>query len=240
MQICKKCGIEITENNRVLRERGKWRKECRECLSKRKLIWAKNNKDKRKITQNRYNRKKGKGIDYPCLYCGKMAKRRTGYHYCSDECRFMAKVKKKDCWEWESQLTSGGYGKFNLKGKTILAHRYSYMIFKGEIPEEMQVCHSCDNRKCVNPSCLWLGTAKENMQDAKNKKRLYDQSGFNASTAKLTRKMIEEILKLDKKMPRYKIAKKFNVSPMIISNLLNKKTYKGVYDELFAEHAAGN
>jgi len=140
----------------------------------------------------------------------------------------MAKIEKKDCWEWKAQLTSSGYGKFNLKGKTILAHRYSYMIFKGDIPEGMQVCHSCDNRKCVNPSCLWLGTAKENMQDAKNKKRLYDQSGFKASKAKFTKEMIEEIIQLDKEIPRYKIAKKFNVSAGTISHLLNKKTYKGV------------
>jgi len=51
----------------------------------------------------------------------------------------------------------------------------SYRIFKGDIPKGLYVCHACDNPRCINPDHLWVGTAKENMQDAKRKGRLFHQ-----------------------------------------------------------------
>ena len=166
----------------------------------------------------------------PCQCCGKMVERKNAAHYCSDKCRFLAKVEKKDngCWEWTSQTTNGGYGKFNMRGKHILAHRYSYELHKGKIPEGLQVCHSCDNRKCVNPEHLWIGTSSDNMQDAVKKGRFPDQKGCANYASKLTQEMIVEIKILDesKKMTRRDIAKKFNVCAGTISHLLNEKTYK--------------
>jgi len=78
---------------------------------------------------------------------------------------------KSGCWIWTGGRDSKNYGNFWFCGKTVAAHRVSYELYKGKIPDGMCACHSCDTPDCVNPDHLWLGTLKENTRDCMKKGR---------------------------------------------------------------------
>ncbi len=86
--------------------------------------------------------------------------------------RFWDKVNKTDnCWEWNAGLFESGYGAFNFNGNAVTAHRLSYELIFGKITNELHVLHKCDNRKCVNPEHLYLGTQLDNARDMMDRGR---------------------------------------------------------------------
>ncbi len=76
------------------------------------------------------------------------------------------------CWDFNGTIKNDGYPRIKVGKRPVSAHRASYYLHKGLIPEGMLVCHKCDNPKCINPLHLFLGTVRDNTIDALNKGRL--------------------------------------------------------------------
>jgi HNH endonuclease len=150
--------------------------------------------------------------------------------------RFWNKVNKtSDCWIWTASRNKKKYGCFKLKGKTELAHRISWEIHNGTIPDGMSVCHHCDNPPCVRPDHLFLGTNKDNVNDRISKKRFvdfnwlkpYQQAGEKNPSSKLCQIDVDSIRKLysDGLMTRKELGLRYNVTRCCIDNIINKKSW---------------
>ena len=141
------------------------------------------------------------------------------------EARFWEKVHKTDsCWKWTG-ATNGTYGCIYTHGERLntYAHRVSYEIHNGEIPDGMLVMHSCDNPLCVNPDHLSVGTYKDNAQDMARKGR--------ASTplAKLTPAAVRRIFRKSiNGHSKVSLAGDYGVNVATISNIMARRTWKHI------------
>lgn len=135
--------------------------------------------------------------------------------------RFWPKVNVRlpeDCWEWQANL-GRGYGMFWFSKIPMMAHRLSWMMLRGPIPEGMNVLHKCDNRKCVNPNHLFLGTQSDNVQDMYSKGRQGDSR--NGNDKKFSAEDSKDIHSLlDRKYSLRYIASKYKTTHQTIQRAL--------------------
>ena len=90
------------------------------------------------------------------------------------------------CWEWTGSCCTAGYGILSVDNRPRLAHRLAYEFYREMIPTGMQVLHTCDNRRCVNPDHLYLGTHDDNMRDKVRRNRCSSLKGTESPTAVLS------------------------------------------------------
>ena len=157
------------------------------------------------------------------------------------EDKFWARVEKgPDCWQWLGAISTWGYGFFRVDGKTRHAHRVSWEMHNGPIPEGLWVLHHCDNPPCVNPDHLFLGTAKTNVADMIAKGRRGHMRprlrGEQHHAAKLSDAQVDEIrAALARGEIHRLIAARFGISRAYVGMLANGK--RRTASELLAEVA---
>jgi len=130
--------------------------------------------------------------------------------------RFWSKVNKTSggCWLWTGLLREG-YGRFYVEGKTLTAHRVSWLIADRIIPEGLVLRHKCLNKNCVNPDHLETGTQKENCED-----RIRDGTFYR----KLTEEQVKEILRRSTENQRL-LGEEFGVARQTISKIISRQKW---------------
>ena len=139
------------------------------------------------------------------------------------------------CWEWQG-AKKNGYGhtiagsRTNGTRKRIPAHRLSYQTFVGQIPEGMEICHRCDNRCCVNPEHLFIGTRQDNVDDREAKGRNRPPKGSNNGRAKLTEDAVlrARLERMEKHTSFQKLADKYGVSKHTMQQAIKWRLWKNV------------
>lgn len=155
--------------------------------------------------------------------------------------RFWSKVRKSDwCWVWIGQRSRYGYGVLEIarhvsgkrQRRIYKAHRISFTLYNGPIPDGFEVCHHCDNPPCVRPDHLFLGTHAENMRDMVRKGRHWlrhrpgQMQGERNPAATISEAQALEIRQMVSEGARQsEVARLFDVSISIVSRIVNRKTW---------------
>jgi hypothetical protein len=147
------------------------------------------------------------------------------------ETRFWRFVEKTDsCWLWKGSKSKQGYGHFSYRGTPRLASRVSWELHYGKPPQNLCVCHSCDNPSCVNPEHLFLGTVDENIKDRDRKKRGFIPVGEKCGTHKLSESDVKKIRKSyeKRKTTLSKLATIFRVHTSTIYAIVTNTSWRHI------------
>lgn len=161
----------------------------------------------------------------------------NAHNFCSVECRLKTKARYSDkakrfhdnyipepnsgCWLWTGSINNEGYGQISINMHHMRSNRLAYEVCVGPIPDDMIICHRCDNPSCVNPEHLYAGTHQDNANDKAQRGRgiqgeTHHQSKLKESDVKFIRSSKEHSRAL---------AAKFCVSPVTIRAIRSRKTW---------------
>lgn len=140
---------------------------------------------------------------------------------------FWVKVRRtRGCWKWTAACNRAGYGHFWWAGVCYLAHRFSWEMHNGPIPDGLLVCHRCDNPECVRPDHLFLGTHSDNAADRHTKRRDGDHRGTANGRARLTEADVHAIRTAWDAGDRVEdIAERFDISEPTACQVGTRKTW---------------
>ena len=145
--------------------------------------------------------------------------------------RFWSRVDTSgECWVWTGYINQDGYGRLSIDGRLIMAHRVSWELHHGPIPDGMRVLHDCpggDNPACVNPSHLWIGTQRDNIRDMLLKQR--QQRGETNGNARLTESDVRTIRDLVAGgMNQSQVARLYGIAPNHICRIVNRRRWQHI------------
>lgn len=168
-------------------------------------------------------RRNGKPSQFGGAYVGKRGSLEERFW------RYVEKGEPDTCWLWKGTITNDGYGLISLGGMATQtsAHRASYMLHVGPIPEGMVVCHRCDVPACVNPNHLFVGTVAENNADRNRKGRTKTpiMRGSSHPASKLSADQVREIRSLYPAASQRALASRFGVSSGTISDIIHRRRW---------------
>lgn len=137
------------------------------------------------------------------------------------------------CWEWQGTIDPNGYGRINFRNRKLqqysqrLAHRAVMEILHG--PTRLNVCHTCDNRRCINPAHLFFGTQKQNVNDMMIKGRHSPQRGSNNGMSKIDEQTVRNIITFKSSgLSCREIGEKFGLKKSSVWCILKGHTWKHV------------
>lgn len=128
-------------------------------------------------------------------------------------------VPASGCWLWTGSVNRYGYGKTKVDQKHITAHRWSWMLHKGGIPDGLHVLHHCDVPACVNPDHLFIGTNQDNVDDRVSK---------NRTPTKLTKEQVVQILEMAGTKSTRDIGKIFGIGATTVSKIHRRITWRSI------------
>lgn len=138
------------------------------------------------------------------------------------------------CWQWTACFQGTGYGYFSLNSKLVTAQRAALELYKGIIAGDKYACHTCDNRWCVNPDHIFLGTAKDNLDDCRQKGRFTpgNHGKEHNGRAKLSNSDVAEIRRLASiSTPRREILAKFPIKSSQYHRIVNNQHWPSTIEE---------
>jgi len=150
--------------------------------------------------------------------------------------RFWSYVTKtRDCWNWNGGLFSNGYGQFRVGTKKVKAHRFSWIINGGFLPDKYILLHKCDNSRCVRPDHLFLGTHRDNSFDRDRKGRaarnnLKPQKGEKNGAAKIDEATVKSIRHIREVygFSFRTLALAFSISQSQIANIIHRRVWRHI------------
>jgi len=138
-----------------------------------------------------------------------------------------------DCINFSGCISTRGYGLKNFEGRVRLAHRVAYCVHNGKSFEDiagMVVRHKCDNRACVNPEHLELGTQKDNMRDAivRGRHAFGERHGMRRINDEIVRQIRARCVPGSRESGQSALAREFGISQMQVWSIVNRRTWKHV------------
>lgn len=144
--------------------------------------------------------------------------------------RLLSKIQVVDGhWIWTKCTNRpGGYGLIKVDGIMELAHRVSWRVFRGPIPDGIKVLHECDLPLCINPDCLFLGTLSDNTQDMLSKGRNTPTRGEANARSKLTNDQVIRLRELSTSRSAIELAEAFSISKRQVGRIVHNEHWVGV------------